>query len=877
MRINEMICMPEDECRTRRPGYRAFFAVILLSVLMCAVFIPGQPPLARAEEEEPEAADVLISAQQIEDSVNRALVGNQAELADLEAQLSELDSLQAVIRTEIKANESQNAAHGQLLLTTGLPIGDLEKALSENRLASKILTDRMASFQKRHDAIAIMIQASNERRGLARQQIANIGQSQFSDEEKQRLEANTRKLIQVLDRKKELGERYLQISGELLALAKGAVEEKILIAQQLATRLATKKKASFFSRTDPLRYFSWPAVQEALRSLGSRVGMVYDPAVWKAQWRQARMGGLDRLARWAVFLLALAAVLALKGRCRAHIRRFETQCEGPGWYHRCLGLLLLRRSLGYLGMTILFGFFSYFQLSLFNIGLGRLLYEIFLILLITRWGINFLDQGFSGSPSALRTFVTGRLKRLLFLFRAAAITFAILKWSAGVDSLLTGLAWDAGVTVILIWTLNFWRQIKPVVAEGVREGQAAPDAKKMAMLRGGSFIVVGGSLLLSLLGYDALADHWIEGWIRTIVLLFWGWISLNAIREWHNDHKAEAAAAAEDHIVGETHPWRWSMIQLVRFAWIFIITAGFLWSWDSGGYLQAQLGRFIGHTVSIGKVNLSIRGILMAVAIVYLTHLGVRLGRALINHQILENRSLERGLKDSILTVSGYLGWGLGLLLTLAVIGVDTTSLAVVFGALSVGIGFGLQNIFNNFISGLILLFERPIQVGDYVEVGGLWAEVKKINVRSTVVQTFDNAAVIIPNSEFISQRVTNWCFKDKRMRRHIEVGVAYGSDIDLVEKTLLEIVHKRKRVLKFPRPDVIFVDHGPSALIFRLRIWVDVDNFWAVPSAIRFDIDRRFRELGIEIAFPQQDLHIRSYPEEFRPQGPGLENDGSN
>ena len=278
--------MPEDECRTRRPGYRAFFAVILLSVLMCAVFIPGQPPLARAEEEEPEAADVLISAQQIEDSVNRALVGNQAELADLEAQLSELDSLQAVIRTEIKANESQNAAHGQLLLTTGLPIGDLEKALSENRLASKILTDRMASFQKRHDAIAIMIQASNDRRGLARQQIANIGQSQFSDEEKQRLEANTRKLIQVLDRKKELGERYLQISGELLALAKGAVEEKILIAQQLATRLATKKKASFFSRTDPLRYFSWPAVQEALRSLGSRVGMVYNPSVWKAQWSQ---------------------------------------------------------------------------------------------------------------------------------------------------------------------------------------------------------------------------------------------------------------------------------------------------------------------------------------------------------------------------------------------------------------------------------------------------------------------------------------------------------------------------------------------------------------------------------------------------------------
>ncbi len=188
------------------------------------------------------------------------------------------------------------------------------------------------------------------------------------------------------------------------------------------------------------------------------------------------------------------------------------------------------------------------------------------------------------------------------------------------------------------------------------------------------------------------------------------------------------------------------------------------------------------------------------------------------------------------------------------------------------GIGFGLQNIFNNFISGLILLFERPIQVGDYVEVGGLWAEVKKINVRATVVQTFDNASVVIPNSEFISQRVTNWSFKDKRMRRNLEVGVAYGSDIELVSKTLQEIVREHKKVYKYPRPDVLFIDHGASALTFRLRIWTHVDDFWSVPSQIRFDIDRRFRELGIEIAFPQQDIHIRSYPEEFRPQMPAAE-----
>ena len=866
MRINATTCMPEDKGRTHAPGNRSLFAIILLSALICAMFIPGQPPLARAEEEEIETADALISAEQIEDSVNRALAGNQAELTELEGQLQQLDMLQAVIRTDIKANESQNAAHGQLLLATQLPIEDLEKALSENRLTSKSLADRLEVFQKNHEAISLMLQATRDRQGLAREQIDNIAQSQFSAVEKQQLEAKTRNLLQILESKIRSGDRYLKISGDLLERMTAAVEEKKAIAAQIAAQIAARKKTSFFSRTDPLRYFKWLSVREAFESLGHRVGMVLSPAAWKAQWSQIKLGGLGRLA---IFLGALTVVLTLQGRCRTYIRRVELKCEGENWFFRCLGLLLLRRSLVYLGMTVLFGVYNYAQLSLIGIELSRLLFELFVVLLITRWGLDGLNHSIGPSAPVLRLFAARRLKQLIVIFRATIIVFIVIRWFAGVGSLLTGLVWDLSVTAYLIWWVVFWQQLKPVVAESARSGQPVHDPQKMALLRGGSFIIVGGGLVLSLLGYNSLADHWFAGWISTIVLLFWGWISLNAIREWHDDHKAQAAAADESHIVGGTHPWRWSMIQLIRFVWIIILAAGLLWTWDSGGYLQAQLGKFIGHTVAIGKVNLSVKGILMAVVIIYLTHLGVRLGRALINFQILENRSLERGLKDSILTVSSYLGWALGLLLALAVIGVDTTSLAVVFGALSVGIGFGLQNIFNNFVSGLILLFERPIQVGDYVEVGGLWAEVKKINVRATVVQTFDNAAVIIPNSEFISQRVTNWSFKDKRMRRNIEVGVAYGSDIELVEKTLLEIAQQQMKVLKYPRPDVLFIDHGASALIFRLRIWVHVDDFWSVPSRVRFVIDDRFRELGIEIAFPQQDIHLRSYPEEFKPHGP--------
>jgi small-conductance mechanosensitive channel len=310
--------------------------------------------------------------------------------------------------------------------------------------------------------------------------------------------------------------------------------------------------------------------------------------------------------------------------------------------------------------------------------------------------------------------------------------------------------------------------------------------------------------------------------------------------------------------------WRWSLIQLVRVVWLIALAAGIIRVWDPSGVIWSRLGQLLDLTIAIGNLKLNTKGIVLAIVIVFITKLSLRVGRALLKEKILDKRLLERGLKDSILTITSYLGWGLGLILALGILGVDTTSLAVIFGALSIGIGFGLQNIFNNFISGLILLFERPIQVGDYVEVGGLWAEVKKINVRATVVQTFDNAAVIIPNSEFISQQVTNWSFKDKRMRRNLEIGVAYGSDIDLVQKTLLDIVQQTPEVLKYPRPEVLFIDHGDSALIFRLRFWVDVDNYWTASSQIRCDIDRCFRELNIEIAFPQRDLHIRTLPREM-------------
>ncbi len=840
-------------------------SALIILVLYAGIFYPGNV----WPEEETGTVDVPVVPAQMEKSLENALASHRAELTDLKAQVRHLETIKEAVQSEVKAYDSQNTAQGQLLLVSRLRIEDLENALKNNRRASRTLAERLETFQERWDSASILATQTADRIELAQKQIAAIQQSQFPGTHKQKLEAANRKLLQVLQEKKRRRERYLQIYGDLLGRMKAALEAKKTIGEKLATQLKSRKKTSLFTRSDRNRSLSGEAFQERLRLFGSRIGAVFSPALWKVQWGQIKMDGV---ARWAVFLIFLISITALQSRCRALLQRIEKSCEGPGWYFRCMGLLLLRRSLPYLGMTALFGIYSSFQLSLLDIGLGRFLFHFFLILLITRWGFDYLEYGFRGPPTGLRSFASRHLKRLFRLFRTMAFVIIILTWVAGRDSLLTWMARDVLAAVLLAWTVVFWRQMKPVVAEGMRDGQAGPDPKWIALFRGWGYLVFGGTLLLNLVGYGHLAGHWIGAWTATAALLFWGWISLNAIREWHHDHQAEATAADEEHPLTSAHEWRWCLIHLVRDAWFFVLVASVLWVWDSDGYIQSHLGHSISLTFTIGSLKLSIKGIALAVAIIYLTYIAVRIGRSLLNHHILDKQPLERGLKDSILTISSYLGWGLGLLLALGVLGVNATSLAVVFGAMSIGIGFGLQNIFNNFISGLILLFERPIQVGDYIEINGLWAEVKKINVRATVVQTFDNASVIIPNSDLISQQVTNWSFKDKRMRRQIEVGVAYGSDIDLVQKTLLGVARETPEVLKYPRPDVLFIDHADSALVFRLRIWTHVGHYWQIPSQIRCEIDRRFRQLGIEIAFPQQDLHIRSYPEEFRPQVPDPE-----
>jgi small-conductance mechanosensitive channel len=201
-----------------------------------------------------------------------------------------------------------------------------------------------------------------------------------------------------------------------------------------------------------------------------------------------------------------------------------------------------------------------------------------------------------------------------------------------------------------------------------------------------------------------------------------------------------------------------------------------------------------------------------------------------------------------------------GFLLAMSLIGFELKNLVVLAGALGIGIGFGLQNIVNNFVSGLVLLFERPVKVGDMIMVEAEWCTVRKIGMRATTVETFDMSEIIVPNSDLISQKVTNWTFTSEQSRVVLPVGVAYGSDVAKVLEILTRCAEQHPKVLDDPPPSPLFVEFGDSSLNFELRAWVaKAAHRLQTKSELLMEIDAQFRQAGVEIPFPQRDLHLRS------------------
>ncbi|MCG6918720.1 MAG: mechanosensitive ion channel [Deltaproteobacteria bacterium] len=265
-----------------------------------------------------------------------------------------------------------------------------------------------------------------------------------------------------------------------------------------------------------------------------------------------------------------------------------------------------------------------------------------------------------------------------------------------------------------------------------------------------------------------------------------------------------------------------------------------------------------GFMVGSRKVTLGL--ILTAAAFLYGSFLTSWAVQTMLMKGVFTSRELQVGVRISIARLIHYGFVFVGFLLALVALGVQFRDITIIAGALGVGIGFGLQGIVNNFVSGLILLFERPIKVGDYIQVGEQWAEIRRIGLRATVVETLDRSEIVVPNSDLVSNQVTNWTLSSRMVRLVIPVGVEYGSDVPLVMETLKEAAMANSKVMRLPEPQVFFVNFGESSLDFELRVWLsNLDDRFTTKSQLHQEIDSRFRQAGIVIAFPQRDLHLRS------------------
>jgi len=303
--------------------------------------------------------------------------------------------------------------------------------------------------------------------------------------------------------------------------------------------------------------------------------------------------------------------------------------------------------------------------------------------------------------------------------------------------------------------------------------------------------------------------------------------------------------------------WLQLMIDVVVFAVsvpVSMLIVGVKWTDIRDWVIDIIVG------IEIGGVTISLGKIFSAFAAVFIIMMITRFIQRTTDNRIFAPARVESGLRNTFRTLIGYIGLVLGIMVGIGTLGFPLANLAIVAGALSLGIGFGLQSIVNNFVSGLILLFERPIKVGDWIVTAAGEGIVKRISVRSTEIETFDWASVIVPNSALISEPVTNWTHKNRYTRLIIVIGVSYDADPEKVSEILLKVAKANRRTLSYPSPVIYFSGFGDSSLDFEVRIFINnVDDRIPVQNELRFAIFKELKEAGIEIPFPQRDLHVRT------------------
>lgn len=373
-------------------------------------------------------------------------------------------------------------------------------------------------------------------------------------------------------------------------------------------------------------------------------------------------------------------------------------------------------------------------------------------------------------------------------------------------------------------------------------------------------------LAINFIGYHNLAEYLLTGVLLTALLIvLTSWLTRLLVSGFRRIlHGNETARTVRELLGIKTGKPFYAMLWLQMSLQLFIWSVScllFLNAWDVKGTVSARIQEYLVKGIQIGELNFSPLKAFAGFLIFLILWICARVIKHTIKQRYKMDTTMDPGAVDAVVTISGYIGFIIAVLTGALIAGINLSNLALIAGALSVGIGFGLQNIINNFVSGLILLFEQPIKKGDWIVIGGTEGFVKRISVRSTVIQSLDNADIIVPNSDLISKEVINWTHDDRSGRIRIPVGVAYGSDIELVRSILLKTAMAHPKVLKdekHPGPKVLFRNFGDSSLDLLLVCYIqNITERFDVETDLRSRIDVEFKTAGITIPFPQRDIHI--------------------
>jgi small-conductance mechanosensitive channel len=402
------------------------------------------------------------------------------------------------------------------------------------------------------------------------------------------------------------------------------------------------------------------------------------------------------------------------------------------------------------------------------------------------------------------------------------------------------------------------------LAQRIRRGHYTNPHGMQSVLRAASYVVIAFllfSLAANVLGYVALSQIVGEATLHSIyvaAVLYTAFcvigLTFETILKTKRAQRIAAVRLRGDLIA----LWGVRLIGLATFAsWCFVTLR--LFSIEDS--IAALVRNALQSQVKIGSLSFSLGSILTFVLFLWIGFIFASAARFLLREDILPHFKLTRGVPNVISTLTYYLLILAVFFMALAAGGVELNRFTLITGAFGVGVGFGLQNVVNNFVSGLILLFERPIRVGDGIEVGGIGGEVRRLGVRSCTLLTPQGAEVIVPNSELISNKVINWTLSDQRRRVELPIGVAYDTEPERVMKLLVQVAGEVKLVLPQPKPVALFLGFGDSALNFELRFWVVKENdAVAVRSDVALAVATALRNEGIEIPVPQRDLNLRNY-----------------